>query len=296
MARNGTAAQHPAPRPRDTLLPPQAPIDFVPRVPPQPPPAPSPDDANCLDTEESALPHTPRQQMALVRLQQSIKKHLRLHARNAVVSSDTFVQFWRGPRVAPDVYVGLERPEEFSIEDTALELERGETLDFVLEMLSPSTADYDKQGKKELYRQHGVREYFLYQPNEALPGPDENNPGWRIRGFRLQDTQSPDIAPDRSGMIASDILGISLQPEGVDVRVYDTETGHRYRWAEEDAARAEQAEELAKHEAARAEQAEELAEQEKQSRARDAARYEYEIERLKQELRRERGRRGGRGG
>jgi len=249
--------------------------------------------------------------MALVRLQQSIKKHLRLQGRNAAVSSDTFVKFWEGPRVAPDVYVGLERPEEFSIEDSALELKKGETLDFVLEMLSPSTADYDRTGKKELYRQHGVREYFLYQPNEALPGPDGNHPGWRIRGFRLQDAQSPDIAPDRSGTIASDILGISLQPEGVDVRVYDTETGHRYLWAEEDAARAEQeaaraeqAEELARQEAARAEQeaaravqAKELAEQEKQGRARDAARYEYEIERLKEELRRrERGRRGGRGG
>ena len=283
MARNGTAAQHPAPRPQDTLPPPPPPIELVQRVPPQPRPARLPDDANYADTEESALPHTPRQQMALVRLQQSIKKHLRLQGRNAAVSSDTFVKFWEGPRVAPDVYVGLDRPEEFSIEDSALELKKGETLDFVLEMLSPSMADYDKQGKKDLYRQHGVREYFLYQPNEALPGPDGNNPGWRIRGFRLQDAQSPDIAPDRTGTIASDILGISLQPEGVDVRVYDTETGRRYLWAEE--------------EEARAEQAEELVEQEKQARARDAARYEYEIERLKEELRRrERSRRGGRGG
>lgn len=38
--------------------------------------------------------------------------------------------------------------------------------DLVVEVLSPSTARYDKGMKKDLYEKHGVREYWIISPND----------------------------------------------------------------------------------------------------------------------------------
>ena len=40
------------------------------------------------------------------------------------------------------------------------------TPDFVVEVLSPSTANYDKGHKKDVYEQHGVREYWIVSPGD----------------------------------------------------------------------------------------------------------------------------------
>jgi Uma2 family endonuclease len=39
-------------------------------------------------------------------------------------------------------------------------------LDFVVEILSPSTAMKDLSKKKELYAKHGVREYWILNPED----------------------------------------------------------------------------------------------------------------------------------
>jgi Uma2 family endonuclease len=48
--------------------------------------------------------------------------------------------------------------------------------DWILEVLSPSTASHDQIKKRELYERHGVREYWLIHPIET--------PGKRVRFFK----------------------------------------------------------------------------------------------------------------
>jgi len=40
--------------------------------------------------------------------------------------------------------------------------------DFIVEIISPATAERDMHEKKELYQQHGVKEYWIVFPNEEI--------------------------------------------------------------------------------------------------------------------------------
>jgi len=84
--------------------------------------------------------------------------------------------------------------------------EQGKGPDVVIELLSPSTAHYDKThydktSKKQLYEQTiRVPEYFWFDPFEPRD--------WA--GFRLRGSYYVPIEPDAKGRLKSEVLGLYL--------------------------------------------------------------------------------------
>jgi Uma2 family endonuclease len=136
--------------------------------------------------------------------------------------------------------------------------EEGKSPDVVIELLSESTAAYDKTDKKLVYQDSmRVAEYFWYDPWEPAD--------WS--GFRLESGQYIDILPDAQGRMISQRLNLAL------VRWYgswfDIETTW-LRWAYLDGTlipngeeRSNQAEAKADRAQAEADRAQAEAEQEK---------------------------------
>jgi len=69
-----------------------------------------------------------------------------------------------------DAIVDVVQPDVIVVCDPAKLDDRGcrGAPDFVVEVLSPSTAEHDRVTKLALYERHGVREYWLIQPVERL--------------------------------------------------------------------------------------------------------------------------------
>lgn len=189
--------------------------------------------------------------------------------REAYVAGNMFVYFspnqvknhdFRGP----DVFVALDVPR--GERKSWVVWEEGKGPDVVIELLSASTATFDKQQKKEIYqRRLRVPEYFWFDPFNA----DD------FAGFAIQDHLYEPIIPDEQGRLISQQLDLAL------VRwhgsYFDTTTTW-LRWAtldgvllptdqeiaEQAQQQAEQAQQQAEQAQQRAEQAESLLEQERQ--------------------------------
>ena len=161
--------------------------------------------------------------------------------------------------IGPDFFAvqGVERREHKSW----VIWQEGKGPDVVIELLSESTADYDKTEKKQLYQDRvRVPEYFLYDPFSG-----------ELAGFSLRDGQYTPIEPDAEGRLMSRQLGLMLlRAEGV----FQREQAIWLRWATPDGViipthqeQAEQAQQRAEQEHQRAEQEHERAEQERQRAA-----------------------------
>ncbi len=155
--------------------------------------------------------------------------------------------------------------------------EDGRFPNLVLELLSPSTAAYDRGEKKRIYEQiFGTSEYFLYPPRtEAL------------EGYRLLDNAYQRIAPSAGRRLWSRELQVEL---GVWHGEYEGETGPWLRLFDPDgrlvptnAERAEQAEQHAEQAEQRAEQADQRAEQERQHAEQADQRTEQQRQHAEQE-------------
>jgi Uma2 family endonuclease len=148
--------------------------------------------------------------------------------------------------------------------------EEGKTPDVVIELLSPSTAAYDKGEKKLIYQNTlHVPEYFWFNPFD----PED----WA--GFHLEGGTYQPLSINEQGQLTSSVLGLAL------VRWFGTYKGVETTWirwahldgdllptAEEKAVRlAEQAQQQAEQAQQQAEQAQQQAEQERQRAERLAA-------------------------
>ncbi len=80
------------------------------------------------------------------------------HCFMYVAPSDVALGEKRDTIVQPDVYVHCDREKE--IQEGPLR----KVPDFVVEVLSPSNPEHDLWRKRELYRRHGVREYWIVNP------------------------------------------------------------------------------------------------------------------------------------
>ena len=80
------------------------------------------------------------------------------HCFMHIAPSDVALGEKRDTIVQPDVYVHCSREKE--IADGPLR----SVPDFVVEVLSPSNPEHDLWRKRELYRRHGVREYWIVNP------------------------------------------------------------------------------------------------------------------------------------
>ncbi len=120
------------------------------------------------DTDGNPLPDGEFQAPLYIQTVGTLRLHFK-DVRGARVNGDTFIYYVEGnPRrwVSPDCYVALHLSEDAieSIERSNVYLlwEVGKAPDFVLEIGSASTARHDMSGKRELYAELGVMEYWRY--------------------------------------------------------------------------------------------------------------------------------------
>ncbi len=145
--------------------------------------------------------------------------------------------------ISPDVFMvrGVSKKEL----RTYKTWEQSPTLDFVIELASPSTFTRDFKEKKEIYAKIlQVQEYYIYDPyHEIEPS---------FVGFRLIDGEYEEIAfiDDR---LPSVVLGLELGEREGALRLYNPNTR---TWLEPSRARAAQAEIRAQDAETRAEDAE----------------------------------------
>ena len=209
-----------------------------------------------------AMSETDFQARAIIDARHFLKTHFR-ERPDVYVSGNIFVYCeQRAPRggqpapaVSPDILVafGVPRRDRRSYRVW----EEGKAPDFVLEVLSRSTAARDLDGKARLYARLGVREYFLFDPaGDEMPT--------LLQGYRLRWGRYEPLAARGPLEVRSEVLGLDLGVDGErHLRMRDARTGENLPSAEESEAgrrsaeaRAERAEAQAEREARRAERAE----------------------------------------
>ncbi len=189
--------------------------------------------------------------------------------------------YWKKGRTkttAPDVMVvpgvgNHTRRSFFSWE------ENGAVPAVVFEMASENTWRNDLGFKRHLYERRGVKEYFIFDPEELYLRP-------RLIGFRLHGKRYRSLFA-AEGSLSSD-LGFDLRAEGQSLRLYDRTTGRqiptrreKVEIAETNALSQLQKAHRAVEEAHRAVQAAQRAEAETQTQKHRADDLVLEIERLK---------------
>lgn len=166
------------------------------------------------------------------------------------VSGNLLVFYEKGDKrvhVSPDVFVvsgvGNHRRENYLL------WEEGRGLDLVIELTSKTTMIEDIETKYNLYVEKlGVKEYFLFDPNGEYLNPS-------FQGHRKGKARFRPIKAV-AGRLPSQVLGLHLERDGNQLRLWNPATGERVPTPPERAA----------------------AEQERADRA------EAEAERLRQEL------------
>lgn len=134
------------------------------------------------------------------------------------VSGNLLVYYTPGDRLrhlSPDVLVvkGVTKHER----QNYLIWEEGKAPDVVIELTSSSTREEDVDDKFWLYQDElCVPEYFLFDPlGDYLKPP--------LKGYRLRTGKYGAIKPVK-GRLPSKILGLHLERDGKDLRLYDPET------------------------------------------------------------------------
>jgi Uma2 family endonuclease len=200
-----------------------------------------------------------------------------LHVLQMILLIETLKLYWEGRQ---DVFVGgnmfvyfspdqvlthdFRGPDFFAVQGVKkrerkswLVWEEGKGPDVVIELLSDTTAERDKNEKKLVYQDRlRVPEYFLFHPYTG-----------ELAGFALREGFYEPILPDGQGRLISQQLHLALVKwEGV----YGDEKSHWLRWESLDGSliptpqeKAEQEEKQAEQERLRAEEAITLAEQER---------------------------------
>ncbi len=189
---------------------------------------------------------------------------LRYRGQRVYVASDLLVYYQEGN---PDRYVV---PDDFVVFDSdpgrrrtyKIWDEAHKAPNVVFEVTSPSTRRADEVYKPWVYALMGVPEYFLYDPTGEYLRPP-------LLGFRLESGAYERIAPDATGALASEQLGITLRLADRDLVMCDAQSGAVLLTPEEAADAAREASDAAR-EAAEAR----------------AAELEAEVRRLEAELRR----------
>ena len=205
---------------------------------------------------------------------EALRKHFR-DVPDVYVSGNILLYYVEGePRysVSPDALVVKGLADAKSQRDIYKVWEEGRPPCWVMEVTSRGTRQEDLRKKKDLYRQLGVDEYFLFDPREEYLVPS-------LQGFRLASGPGGEyrpMVPQEDGSLLSPILGILFQRDGQTLRLFNARTGQLYLRGPEESEALQQAEERAQREALRAD---------RESQARQAL--ETEIARLRRQLKHE---------
>lgn len=199
------------------------------------------------ESDGQPMAETPRHQQVMIDYINILRRHFR-KVPDVYIGGNLLLYYEESnPRksVSPDVFMvrGVSQ-KELRVYKT---WEQPSTLDFVLEVASPSTVRKDLGEKKELYANVlKVREYYIYDPyHEIEPS---------FIGFRLVEGVYEEIG-FVEGRLPSETLGLELGEREEVLRLYDAVRGmwlptsdERADAAESRAAAAEA--ELAEHRAA----------------------------------------------
>ena len=118
--------------------------------------------------------------------------------------------------VVPDVFV-VKDADPKKRRTYKLWIER-KSPDAVIEVTSRKTKKKDQVTKPALYRQLGVREYFMFDPTEDYLHPP-------LQGYRLVGDRYVQIRPDDQGGLVSRELGLRLQAERGQLMMYSVGYG-----------------------------------------------------------------------
>jgi Uma2 family endonuclease len=121
--------------------------------------------------------------------------------------------------VAPDVLVARGVPKQPKRE-YYLVWKEGKAPDLVVEITSKSTRREDKKTKFAIYRDIlRVTEYFLFDPRTEYLQPP-------LQGLRLAGGEYVSIEPI-AGRLPSEVLGLHLERDGEQLRLFDPAAGQR---------------------------------------------------------------------
>jgi colicin import membrane protein len=161
-----------------------------------------------LDPQEGdEFNHGPQHEEAVRRLRRLFRFLHRYNPATLVVSNLKIC--WPQPGLAapaPDLAVipQVVEPERVrSVFEVATEATAPE---FVLEVLSPHFAHFDRVDKVAIYAQAGVPEYFLFDPNPTTA------PTNRLIGYALHDGRYQPLQPDDQGRLYSATNHVWLRP------------------------------------------------------------------------------------
>ena len=203
------------------------------------------------ESDGEPMAETPKHQQVMIDCMDTLRSHFR-EVPDVFIGGNMFLYYEEGnPRknISPDVFMVYGVPEKDI--RTYKTWEQPPTLDFVLEVASPSTFENDLTVKKEIYATIlRVKEYYIYDPYHEIDP--------FFIGLRLVDEAYQEI-PFVDERLSSGVLGLELgEYEGL-LRLYNPVTSvwllpsqERVNAAESRAARAEsraaQAESRAAHE------------------------------------------------
>lgn len=169
------------------------------------------------ESDGQPMAETPRHQQVMIDCMDILRRHFR-KAPEVYIGGNMLLYYEEGnPRksVSPDVFMvrGVSK-KELRVYKT---WEQQPTLDFVLEVASPSTVRKDLGEKKELYANVlKVKEYYIYDPyHEIEPS---------FIGFRLVRGMYEDIG-FVEGRLPSETLGLELGEHEDTLRLYDPMNG-----------------------------------------------------------------------
>jgi Uma2 family endonuclease len=185
------------------------------------------------------------------------------------VSGNLLLFYEKGNRrkhKSPDVFVvkGVAKHDR----PNYLLWQEGKGPDVVIELTSASTRREDEEEKYQFYQDVlRVKEYFLFDPlGDYLKPPMK---GYRLRGGQYHPIRFV------AGRLPSQVLGLHLERNGQELRLYDPATE---RWLPTPRERAEIAEERSQQEAEARRQAEERSQQEAEARRQAEERSQREAE------------------
>ena len=160
-----------------------------------------------------------------------------------------------------------------------VKLEKNRYPDFILELLSPSNPENDKNTKKTLYQdEFKTPEYFWFDSNAEKPLEDRE-----LAGFRLVNGVYQPIQPNARGHLWSQSLDLFLGKDDKWLRFFDRQgdlVPHPREDARHERRQRERVEAIAEQERQQREQVEAIAERERQQREQAEAERNALLEKL----------------
>lgn len=178
------------------------------------------------DSDGHFLPPTPLQAHAVMNVRYALMHHF-AHVDNVVLEGDMFMYYEEGnpaASISPDVYVVLDH--DLGDRGVYKFWDEGKSLDFALDVISPSSDMRDSEDTRSLYERLGIGEYFLFQP-------DPSRRGRRLVAYRLRGQTYEEMSPGPDGAVCSEALGVSFRIEGENLRLRNFATGLDYPWMDE---------------------------------------------------------------